>query len=249
MLFKGHPLDSELINYRKYIKEAAKRCGVEKRVFYVHDGIIPDILEKSIGTITVNSTVGLQAIHHACPVICLGGSIYNHSGMTFTGALDQFWFSPKKPDANVYDLFREFLHSHNLVSGGFYRKNASQQLIPQLAEKLSGYQSPHQTTYDSSVIKNDHLGNSYALPQTINYTYNKPNEIESIDSSLSIEKRTNVPIAKKIMLLPLLSLTLLTIPFLSIPFLIAVSIIRFDLRDKKSHRIRPVTWIKNIIRN
>ncbi|HBD34416.1 MAG TPA: capsule biosynthesis protein, partial [Cupriavidus sp.] len=49
------------------------------------------LLRRSSGVVTVNSTMGVQALHHGVPVMTLGRSFYGHTRMTWQGTLDEFW--------------------------------------------------------------------------------------------------------------------------------------------------------------
>ncbi len=216
LLFKGHPLDSELINYRKYIITAAKRFGLENRVTYIHDGVVPNILDHAMGTVTVNSTVGLQAIHHRCPVMCIGSSIYNHSELTFSGTLDQFWVNPSTPDNEKYRKFRNFLHQECLVAGGFYRTNAIKEVVAGLVEKLTCTSNTTNSLVEETSCQMD----CHTLEGT--------------------HKAVLSPI-KKVLHLPTLLIPIVTIPVLSVPFF--VSVVGIRLRAHIKARIKK--WRRN----
>src|SRR4029077_10479988 len=58
LLVKEHPLDSSLFSWRHFIRREARRLNVEDRVIFAKGGHIGDIVEGSLGIVTVNSTTG-----------------------------------------------------------------------------------------------------------------------------------------------------------------------------------------------
>ena len=121
LVFKHHPVDRGRKNYRSFIREQAALLNIEKRVLVLHDVYLPDCLKHSIGTITINSTVGLSAIGHNIPTIALGDAIYDIKGLTNKEiSLKKFWHQHKKPDAELYKKFRQYLISTTQLNGSFY---------------------------------------------------------------------------------------------------------------------------------
>jgi capsular polysaccharide export protein len=72
LAFKHHPRDRGYNNYGLLIALLARRYGVVGRVHYFHDGPLSRYLRTCRGVITVNSTVGLQALFHAVPTKTMG---------------------------------------------------------------------------------------------------------------------------------------------------------------------------------
>ena len=121
LVFKHHPVDRGRKNYKSFIVEQAELLNIEKRVHTVHDVYLPDCLKHAIGTITINSTVGLSAIGHNIPTITLGDAIYDIKGLTSKGiSLRKFWNQHKKPDAELYKKFRQYLIQTTQLNGSFY---------------------------------------------------------------------------------------------------------------------------------
>ena len=121
LVIKHHPLDRPYHNYRRLIRNAAKAQGVDGRVFYVHDLHLPTLLEHALGTILINSTVGLSSLYHDTPVIALSNSVYNIPGLTHQGSLASFWKHPGIVDFRLNKAFRSYLIAHNQINGSFYR--------------------------------------------------------------------------------------------------------------------------------
>ena len=121
LLFKHHPMDRPFREYTAHFRERAARRGLEGRLHYVHDLHLPTLLQHARGTITINSTVGLQSAHHDTPVITLGTAVYDMPGLTFQGDLAQFLHEPGEVDRQLYGAFRRWLLHHNQANGNFYR--------------------------------------------------------------------------------------------------------------------------------
>ncbi len=141
LVIKSHPLDSEVRNYERYTNRMSARLGISDRVVFLHGGAIPELVKVARGVITVNSTVGLQSIHHGCPTKVLGSSIYNHSNMTDPGKLEGFWKSPKAPDLHMYRLFRYFVLVDCQLNGNFYSIRGRAMLVEAVAGRLEAEQN------------------------------------------------------------------------------------------------------------
>lgn len=119
LVFKAHPLDHDLDDHRKRIAMAARQWNVEDRVIYVDGGVLGQILPKSTGAITINSTAGLTAVEMGCPTITLGRALYDGEGLTHQGPLDQFWSKPAKPDEALVRRFIGYLLIKTQINGDF----------------------------------------------------------------------------------------------------------------------------------
>jgi capsular polysaccharide export protein len=78
---------------------------IADRVHHMTEGDTPDLAEHSLGTIVINSTVGLQALERGVPLIVLGEALYKQPAFTFTGDLDAFWHERQKPDPVITRAF------------------------------------------------------------------------------------------------------------------------------------------------
>ncbi|MGC6328464.1 capsule biosynthesis protein [Rhizorhabdus sp. FW153] len=129
LLVKEHPLDSSLFSWRRFIRREARRLNVENRVLFTKGGRIDDIVENSLGVVTVNSTTGTLALASGIPVITLGQAVYNIPGITFQGPLDSFWSDPTPPSAKIWDAFSRVLQARCLVYGGFASDEGIEMLV------------------------------------------------------------------------------------------------------------------------
>lgn len=151
LIIKHHPMDRGHTNYNKTIKELSKKFGVTDRVFYVDDLPNPVLLRNSQGLVTINSTMGLSGILHRRKVITLGKCFYNIEGLTFQGKLDAFWTTKFRPNAALFESFRNFVISKTQLNQSFYKPLSFDQtmksldpdtLVREYEEKTSAVQDP-----------------------------------------------------------------------------------------------------------
>ncbi|WP_342450031.1 capsular biosynthesis protein [Thiorhodococcus minor] len=122
LVFKHHPLDRGYCDYGAFMRRMTGKYGLEGRVYYVHDVHLPTLLDNALGTVVINSTVGLSSLLHDTPVCVTGDPIYHIPGLTFQGRLDQFWADPGTIDRELYSRFRSWLIADNQANGNFYRR-------------------------------------------------------------------------------------------------------------------------------
>jgi len=91
LVFKHHPRDRAFKDYSKLIKKLKNKLSLEGRVFYIHDGHLPTLIDNSIGVVVINSSVGFQALEHGKPVAVLGKAVYGFRDVVFKDGLDNFW--------------------------------------------------------------------------------------------------------------------------------------------------------------
>lgn len=120
LLIKHHPMDRGYTNYRRLIGKLARKLGLGARVLYIHDVRLPVLLSHAAGVITINSTVGLSAVLHGCPVLALGQAIYAMPGLTFQGEMDAFWKDARAPSKGLFRLFQQHLIATTQLNGCFY---------------------------------------------------------------------------------------------------------------------------------
>lgn len=133
LLFKNHPLDNGARRISRHIRRHARAWGISRRVRCMDAGKLPFLLTRALGVVTVNSTSGISAIHHACPTIALGKAVYNFRGLTFQGPLDDFWASGERPSPELYLRFRAYLLHHKLLGGNFYNRKGRALLLEKAA--------------------------------------------------------------------------------------------------------------------
>lgn len=123
LLFKHHPMDRPFREYGGLFRGLAREHGLSGRLHYVHDLHLPTLLKHAAKTVTINSTVGLQSIHHRTAVHCTGTAIYDLPGLTHQGTLAAFLAErPAPPDEALYRAFRAWLLRHNQIHGNFYER-------------------------------------------------------------------------------------------------------------------------------
>lgn len=120
LVFKHHPLDRGYRDYTNLLRDLGRQHGISNRVIYVHDLHLPTLLKHALGTVMMNSTVGISSIHHGTPVKVMGRAVYDLPGLTFQGSLDEFWSNPGKIDKKLFESFVGFLQRDNQPNGNFY---------------------------------------------------------------------------------------------------------------------------------
>jgi capsular polysaccharide export protein len=94
------------------------------------------------GIVTVNSTVGMSSLAHGRPVIVLGTAIYNMAGLTFQGALDDFWRAAAPPDAELFRRYRNTVIHTTQLNGGFYTPRSRALAVENCQRLLLAERSP-----------------------------------------------------------------------------------------------------------
>ena len=117
---KHHPMDRGHRDYAAAIAAISDRFAVADRVVYVHDPRLPSLLRRSSGVVTVNSTMGVQALHHGVPVMTLGRSFYGHTRMTWQGTLDEFWTFAQPANRLDWIRWKHYVIHQSQVNASFY---------------------------------------------------------------------------------------------------------------------------------
>lgn len=136
LAFKHHPRDRGYNHYGALIRELAQRHGVGDRVLYFHDGPLGPILKRSKAVLTINSTVGLQALYHSVPTKVLGRTFYNLPGLTDQQPLAEFWRSPQRSDRDLFRRFYVHLIDATQINGnfdGYFPFSSTFSVSPELA--------------------------------------------------------------------------------------------------------------------
>ena len=123
LVLKHHPMDRGYRNYRRYIQVLSSKYGLRGRVHYVCDVHLPTLMKHSLGVVTINSTTGIQALHHGKPVIALGRAIYNLPKLTYKGSLNEFWSNPGRVNKLSYRRFRYALVGYSQLNGSYYGRS------------------------------------------------------------------------------------------------------------------------------
>ncbi len=142
LVIKNHPLDMWLVDYQRFIEHRAKHFDIEGRIDYLETGNLEVLLEHARGVITVNSTVGGVSLGLGCPTICLADPIYNLSGLTFEGEIDDFWRHSVPPDEILFRQFKRVVMFTTQVNGGFYCRKGIGLAVSNSAAVLAAEKSP-----------------------------------------------------------------------------------------------------------
>ena len=112
LVIKFHPQDRGFLDYGAVVRDAIARLGPD-RVAFVDAVSLERAIKLSRGVVTINSTVGLTALRHGCPVKTMGRAIYDQPEITFRGSLDEFWTKGplSAPDPHRVDEFVTLLES------------------------------------------------------------------------------------------------------------------------------------------
>ncbi len=137
LVIKPHPREVVWRSWRGLADELARAGGVADRVHYLDGGDLDRLIAASRGVVTVNSTVGLQALQHGRPVKTLGAAVYDVAGMTHGGDLDSFWTDPAPPDAALVRDFVALLAASIQVRGSFYSPSGSAAALEEFARRLA----------------------------------------------------------------------------------------------------------------
>lgn len=123
LVFKHHPMDRGYNDYSTLLTKLARQHSLDNRLHYIHDQHLPSLLRQAKGVVTINSTVGMSALHHGAPLKVCGRAIYDMKGLTFSGSLDDFWSgaSSAPVDRELYKRFRDYVIAHTQLNGSFYK--------------------------------------------------------------------------------------------------------------------------------
>ncbi|CAN7543723.1 capsular biosynthesis protein [Pararhizobium sp. LjRoot235] len=136
LIVKIHPLDNGLINWRKHVVDLAAKLDVGERVHLLDGGDLNALLERALGTVTVNSTVGLHALQLGKPVKVLGAAVFDIAGLSDQAPLEQFWSAPRPPGAPLRTAFFRLLAAAIQVRGNFYSEAGTDAGAAAIAERL-----------------------------------------------------------------------------------------------------------------
>ncbi|MEJ1158266.1 capsule biosynthesis protein [Prosthecomicrobium sp. N25] len=136
LVFKVHPLDNGLERWQKVVMASARRHDVRPRVRVIDGGNLNRLVETALGTILVNSTVGLYAIRAGCPLMVLGVAVFDIPGLTFQGTLDEFWTEAEPPDEELRLKFIRALAATTQVKGSFYNREGRKVAIAEMVRRL-----------------------------------------------------------------------------------------------------------------
>ena len=140
LVFKAHPLDNGMEPQAQAMAEAAGQYGLGDRLVFLPSGSLSRLTQRSLGVVTINSTVGLSALHMKCPTVALGDAFYNIAGLTHQGGLDTFWNEPSAPDSDLFDRFRAYVLETTQINGSYYAPRGKHLAIPEACRRLMAAQ-------------------------------------------------------------------------------------------------------------
>lgn len=138
LIIKQHPLARGHLDVRQRVLRKAADLGIADRVIFVHACKIYQLLEKVAGVVTINSTVGVQAIAHAAPLKIMGDAIYDHPDVADPQPLDSFWLNPFRPDPDRAKAFHQQLKHLTQVPAALYDAASVPLRWSELLSKLHG---------------------------------------------------------------------------------------------------------------
>ena len=122
LVFKHHPMDRAYADYTRLLARLRLEHGLGRRLRCIHDQHLPTLLHHARGVVTINSTVGLQALYHDAPVKTLADSVYQVPGLVYDGSLEHFWVQPGTVDRALVARFRAHLVASTQLNASFYAR-------------------------------------------------------------------------------------------------------------------------------
>ena len=119
------------------IADIARRYGIERRVKYIDGGNIKKLLENALGTVLVNSSIGISALLADCPLIVLGEAVFDVSGLTYQAGLNRFWGEGVSPDPRLRDTFISALAGTVHVKGAYFKEPGLSCAVSESVERLN----------------------------------------------------------------------------------------------------------------
>ena len=111
LVFKQHPFSRGGPGHAGFIRSLARELNISHRVLHMVEGHTPTLVKQAAAVIVINSTVGLQTLLHRRPLMALGEAIYTGPGLTYQGALQDFWVNYHVPEESaVKHLVNQIIH-------------------------------------------------------------------------------------------------------------------------------------------
>ncbi|NHN37628.1 capsular biosynthesis protein [Pseudomaricurvus alcaniphilus] len=136
LVLKQHPLDCGLDGLQQYARAVAARLGISERLDYIDGGDLGELLRHTRGVVTVNSTVGIEALQAGKPVKVLGGAFYDMAKITSQDSLDNFWSAPTAPQPDCVDALLRLLVQQTQVPGALYGAAGLQSAVDNMAAAI-----------------------------------------------------------------------------------------------------------------
>lgn len=137
LVISEHPLDTGVVDQKRVTQAAAEKAGVSERIVYLECGSPIDLIQKARGLVTVNSTVGIQALGFGVPVKVLGDAIYDMAQLSDQQELDSFWLQPQAPHAETFAAFRQVVGAGTQLNGSFFCRPGRRLAVAAAVRKLT----------------------------------------------------------------------------------------------------------------
>lgn len=134
IVVKEHPSDYGRVDYTE-LRQQYHECNV----VFANDYLTEDLIKQSKGVITLNSSVGIEALLYHKPVITLGNAFYNIPGLvtkvTDPNKLPEYLYVIDQP-VN-FDLINKFLYylRYTYLTEGSWR-NSDEQHFARVKEQI-----------------------------------------------------------------------------------------------------------------
>ena len=108
-------------NFSKVILSSSKNHNLVNNINYFHDSPLAPIFNsgKCKGVLTINSSVGYQALFHDIPLKAAGIAPYNIEGLADQSMFIDFFKAPKKPNKELFKKFYKFVLENTQINGNF----------------------------------------------------------------------------------------------------------------------------------
>lgn len=120
-----HPDETFVIKEHPSFKRSVKGRRSHPRVIFANDNVTSDLIDGARAVITLNSTVGIEALYLERPVITLGHACYDIEGLVLpahdAAALDNALIRTRdwRPDERLRRQFLGYLWNRYLVRGTY----------------------------------------------------------------------------------------------------------------------------------
>lgn len=132
IIFKEHPMDIGKINYQTVYNLYSHRDDL----IFLKSGNVNSLIANSEAVVTINSTVGLEAIEQYKPVICLGNAFYcipNIANFARSDNLEDVLYRSiiNNPNKTLIDNFLNYLKYNYQFPGDeyFYNKEVVENIV------------------------------------------------------------------------------------------------------------------------
>lgn len=136
---KQAPTEIGSVDWTPLITQAALAYDVGDRVFSLTFAPQERLLNAARAVVTVNSFVGVKALHEGCPVFCLGPSVYDRHGLASHGTLNEltrFWRNCGTVNTELAERFWATLLIESQVNADFNVRSSWPFLCEKAEERI-----------------------------------------------------------------------------------------------------------------